>query len=561
MIQRSIDSLTASVFDVLIIGSGIYGATAAWDAATRGLSVALIDKGDFGGATSANSLKIIHGGLRYLQQLDINRMRESIRERRLMLQLAPHLVHPLLCIMPTYGHLMKGPEVMRIGLILNDLISYDRNRLSDPQKHIPPGKLIRRNEVFNLVPCICRDRINGGVAWTDAQMYNSDRMVISFVLSAVSAGAKAANYIKAERPLLTSGKLNGVQCRDLMTDEKFEIRSRMVLNMTGGWVDSLLNNLSQKSDRIKLSTAMNLIVNRALVEECAAGIQGRFEYLRPDNQKASGHRILFMTPWRNRTIVGTYHRPFEGSPDDLMVTEQDIENFLKEINSACPGDPIKRNEISLVHKGFLPMDGINPKTGDVMLSKHYQIIDHEKEDGLSGLISVVGVKYTTARDVSERAVNLVYRKLGRPMSANRTRSLRITGGDIDSFQDLLNDVNLNTPEGLDSRVMERLVRNYGTFYRRYVEPGNSNGSHELLSGSSEVLKTEVQTAVSQEMVCHLTDVILRRTDLGSAGYPGRTAVDAVADMMAEQLNWNKKMKKQEIDALHAYYLRMGALLD
>ena len=109
--------------------------------------------------------------------------------------------------------------------------------------------------------------------------------------------------------------------------------------------------------------------------------------------------------------------------------------------------------------------------------------------------------------------------------------------------------------------MERLVRNYGTFYRRYVESGTSNGSPELLSGSSEVLKTEVQMAVSQEMVCHLTDVILRRTDLGSAGYPGRTAVEAVADIMAEQLNWNEKIKKQEIDALHAYYLRMGASLD
>jgi glycerol-3-phosphate dehydrogenase len=561
MIQRSIASLTAAPFDVLIVGSGIYGAAAAWDAATRGLSVALIDKGDFGGATSANSLKIIHGGLRYLQQLDIKRMRESIRERRLMLQLAPHLVHPLLCIMPTYGHLMKGPEVMRIGLILNDLISYDRNRLGDSRKHIPPGKLISRNEVFNRVPCICRDQINGGVAWTDAQMYNSDRMVISFVLSAVSAGAKAANYVKAERFLTASGKLNSVQCRDLITDEKFEIRSRTVLNMTGGWIDSLLNSLGQKSGRIKLSTAMNLIVNRALVEECAAGVQGKFEYLRPDNQKVTGRRILFMTPWRNRTIIGTYHRPFEGSPDDLRVTEQDIDNFLKEINSACPGDPVRRDEISLVHKGFLPMDGISPKTGDVLLSKHYQIIDHEKADGISGLISVIGVKYTTARDVAERAVNMVYRKLRRPVSANRTRSLRITGGDIDSFQDLLKEAERHTPAEFNFRAMERLVRNYGTFYKRYIEYGNSNGSAELLAGSSEVLKSEVQIAISQEMVCHLTDVILRRTDLGSAGYPGRTAVEAVAGLMAEHLNWNKKIKKQEIDALNAYYLRMGASLN
>ena len=560
MIQRSVSSLSAAQFDVLVIGSGIYGATAAWDAATRGLSVALIDKGDFGGATSANSLKIIHGGLRYLQQLDIIRMRESIRERRVMLQMAPHLVHPLPCVMPTYGHLMKGPEVMQIGLILNDIISYDRNRLNDPQKHIPPGRLIKQDDLFKHVPCICRDGINGGVAWTDAQMYNSDRMVISFVLSAISAGAMAANYVKAERFLISSGKLRAVQCRDLISGKTFEISSRVVLNMTGGWTDSLLSSLNRKSSRIKLSTAMNLIVNRPLVGEYAAGVRGKFEYIRPDNQMTEGRRILFMTPWRGRTIIGTYHRPYDGSPDDLMVTEHEIETFLKEINSACSEDAVKRDEISLVHKGILPMDGIHPKTGDVLLSKHYRIFDHEKEDGLSGLISVVGVKYTTARDVSEKAVNQIYRKLGRPVSPNRTGSLRITGGDIDSFAKLLDEAIKNMPEGLDSRVMEHLVRNYGSLYRQYAEPDPSDGNADRVPGSSEVLKTEVKRAVSHEMACHLTDVILRRTDLGSAGYPGQIAVEAVAGMMAELLNWDEKRKKQEIDTLNAYYTRMGAAL-
>ena len=134
--KRDISELSSSTYDVLIIGGGIYGSTAAWDAATRGLSVALIDQGDFGGGTSANSLKTIHGGLRYLQQLDILRMRESIRERRLLLQMAPHIVHPISCVMPTYGHLMKGPEIMRIGLLLNDIISFDRNHLDLSLIHI-----------------------------------------------------------------------------------------------------------------------------------------------------------------------------------------------------------------------------------------------------------------------------------------------------------------------------------------------------------------------------------------------------------------------------------------
>lgn len=559
--KRKISDLSSQTFDLLIVGSGIYGATAAWDAATRGLSVALIDQGDFGGATSANSLKIVHGGLRYLQQMDVIRMRESIRERRLMLQTAPHLVHPLSCVMPTYGHMIKGPEVMRIGLLLNDIISYDRNRLDDPQKHLPMGKVLSRDALIQKAPGIERQGINGGVLWTDAQMFNSDRLITGFVQSAVSSGAVACNYVRAEAFIRTGNRIQGARCTDVLSGDAFEIRSKVLLNMTGGWTDELLSRSGSESRRVQLSTAMNIIVNRPLLSECAAGVRGRFEYQRPDGETYSGHRILFMTPWREYTVIGTYHRPYEGKPDDLKVTEEEVEGFLKEVNSAYPLDPVQREDVSLVHKGFLPMDGIHKNTGDVVLTKHYHIHDHEQEEQLKGLLSVVGVKYTTARDVSEKAVDRVYAKLGLKKERNRSRHLRIAGGDINRFEALLSEALKNHPKQYNTRVMDHLVKNYGSGYRQYVEPHLPDGQdNDLLPGSAEVLKSEITLAVRDEMAMRLTDVVLRRTDLGSGGYPGDDAVQAAASLMMPLRGWDTKTRDEEISRVQAHYRRMGAVL-
>ena len=196
--KRDIAALADREFDLVVVGAGVYGAATAWDASLRGLSVALIDKGDFGSGTSFNSLKTIHGGLRYLQHADFTRMRESVRERRNLMRIAPHLVHPLPFLVPTYrGSLLKTRTVMRAALFINDLVSWDRNELADRQKHLPAGKALTRDACLEMAPGIERDGLTGGVLWYDAQMYNSDRLTLSFVLSAAKEGAVVANYVEA----------------------------------------------------------------------------------------------------------------------------------------------------------------------------------------------------------------------------------------------------------------------------------------------------------------------------------------------------------------------------
>jgi len=555
-VKRDLSELSNGTYDLLIVGAGIYGAAAAWDAVLRGLSVVLIDKGDFGGATSSNSLKIVHGGLRYLQQLDLKRMRESIRERRTLMKIAPHLVHPLPCIMPTYGHLMKGKEIMRIAMWMNDLVSFDRNRLSDPEKRIPRGRIVSRDECLHLLPGFEKTNLNGGAVWYDAQMFNSERLLFSFVLSAYGAGARVANYVKTTDFIMTGRQVRGVKARDLLTGEELDIQAKIVLNTSGGWVDNLLSRLnsSPPRQRFLLSTAMNLIINRKLVSDYAAGVNAEFEYTRPNGKIYRGTRVLFATPWRGYTIVGTYHRPYIGEPDEMHVTEKEIHDFLKEINSAFPGYSIQREDVVFFHKGFLPMDGVNSKTGEVELTKHYRIYDHSSEDGVDGLISVLGVKYTTARDVAERAVDFVFKKLNRRNPGSTSHEKVLAGGEIGKFNEFLSEVRKENRDGLNNKIVRHLVYNYGSNYKHILEYRKENSEYgETLPGSSEVLKAEVVHAVREEMAQKLSDVVLRRTDLGSAAPPLHNTLESCALIMGKELGWDKKRIKKEIDEVKNIY--------
>ena len=548
--KRNCDALSDTTFDVVVVGAGIYGALCAWDAVLRGLSVALIDKGDFGGATSSNSLKIVHGGLRYLQQLDIPRFRESVRERCIWMRIAPHLVHPLPCVMPTYGHLMKGKEVMRIGLLLNDVLGFDRNRLDDREKIIPNGKVIGKKECLRLTPFVDGKRVTGGAFWIDAQMADSERLLLSVVLSAAGRGAQAANHVQAKEFLVRNGRVEGVRAEDRLSGKSLDIRGRVVLNTVGGWTDELLGSGGIAGSGKALSTAMNLVLSRNILPECAAGVYGDFEYPLPKGGSHQGRRVLFMTPWRNRTIVGTFHRAYPGKPDDLGVREQEIEECLKEITAAAPGEKIRREDVVFVHKGFLPMDGIHGKTGEVILTKHYRIIDHARQGGPKGLISVIGVKYTTSRDVARRAVDRVLLALEKSPARCETHSLPLAGGAVPDFKGYLDDALGRWSSRYSPEIVRRLVIRYGSDLPSLLALAEKQPDlGKTVPGSKEVLYAELEQAIRSEMAVTLSDLVFRRTDLGSAGTPARDTIEACGRFMAKSSGWSEARLKTEIAEL------------
>ncbi|HEX7972826.1 MAG TPA: FAD-dependent oxidoreductase, partial [Anaerolineales bacterium] len=241
--NRNLQFLASQPYDLIIVGGGFFGICAAWDAVQRGLSVALIEQGDWSAATSANHFRMIHGGIRYLQHGDVYRVRESSYERSALLRVAPHLVHPLPIVIPTYGHGMKGKEILSAGMALYDLITLDRNRgIPDPKRHIPPGRAVSRQEILSLYPDIPSQGLTGAAIFHDGQTYNPARLGLAFLKSAVEAGAQAANYLEAVEFLRQGDRVVGVKAWDRLGNQEVTIRGRMVLNTAGPWAPALLRD-------------------------------------------------------------------------------------------------------------------------------------------------------------------------------------------------------------------------------------------------------------------------------------------------------------------------------
>lgn len=554
--RRDLNELNKHVYDVVIIGAGIYGVNAAWDASLRGMKVALIDKGDFGCATSSNSLKTIHGGIRYLQNLDFKRMRESIHERMIMMKIAPNLVYPLRIVMPTYSYKMKSRPAMMAATMMNDIVGFDRNQLDDPAKYMPKSFTVSKKEVQDYIPFYTKYNLNGAAIWYDCQCYNTERLLLSFVISAAERGAQVANYVKAVGFLKDGNKVTGIKAEDSLTGEKFDIQAKMVINNSGPWVDNVLMNLNGKlpDQKFKLSTAMNIIVNRKLMDN-AAGLSGPYKYVREDGSEYNAYRILFFSPWRDYTIIGTNHLVYNGKQEEFKVTEAEIQDFLAAVNQAYPGVDIKREEISFFHGGFLPMVQQHPETGEVGLEKHYKIFDHKPDFGVDGLISVVGVKYTTARDVAQKTIDLVYKKMRTKAPKCQTEEIPLHGGNIERINEFVDNAVKSKPYGLDEKVMEHLSFNYGSAYNDILRYGEMDKKWvELLPNSKEVLKAEVLHAVREEMAQKLSDVVLRRTDLGTAINPGEAILKQTVQIMAAEFGWNDGRMKQEVEEVKKIYV-------
>jgi glycerol-3-phosphate dehydrogenase len=477
-VKRDLGALANREHDLLVVGGGIHGAAAAWDAADRGLSVALVEAEDFGSGTSWNSLKTIHGGLRYLQTLDLRRMRESIRERRTLLNIAPEIVRPLPFVVPTYGHGLKGREALAMALRLNDLVSVDRNKGLPPEQCIPPGGMLSRAEALELFPGLPQAGLNGAARWTDAQVESSERLTVGFVRAAADAGAAVANHLAVEGFLRSDSRVAGVRCRDHVGGGLVDMRARLVLNAAGPGMDAVLRLAGIAEARTPLLRAVNLVFRRNFVGSCALGA-------------SSEGRFLFLVPWRGRSMVGTAYWPAASAADD------DVPSFLEEARRAYPWAHIESGDMTLVHRGLVP-----GRPGAGGLVTRHRLIDHERDDGVPGLISAQGVKYTTARGVAQEAVDLALLRLDRRGGPCRTASSRLS----------------------------------------HARP---------LEGS---LEARARIAAHDEMALTLSDAILRRLDLGTAGPPEAAEADVVEAVLAAEHGWDPERRVAERSALEATYV-------
>ena len=526
----------------------MFGICAAWDAVLRGLSVALIEQKDFASGSSANSYKIVHGGIRYLQHLDWVRIRSSCKERSALLRVAPHLVQPLPIVIPTYGHGKQGKELLSTGMFVYDLATYDRNvGIGDPARHIPPCRAMSRQEVLDLFPDLDTHGLTGAMIFCDGQMYNPPRLALSFLRSAVAEGAQAANYVEALNFLRSDNQVKGVWAQDKLTEDTFEIRARVVLNAAGPWAEWLLGKQfkTHATHKGTYSRDACFVIPRRITKKYALAVSGQTKD--PDAVLSREARHLFVVPWRNYTLIGVWHVVYPGHPDTVTVTDQDLETFVDEINWAYPSLNLRMDEVSMWNAGLVPFGENQPGTQDLSYGKRSLIIDHAKQDQVNGLVTLIGVRYTMAREDSAKAIDLVSQKLGKQRPRPATDKIPVYGGKIDNFERLVQTAIQKDSYGLSPEVIRALVHNYGSEYVNVLQYIDQNPKWAKTFENSKVLKAEVIHAVHQEMAFKLGDVIFRRTDLATGGSPGENSLRDCAELMASELGWAREQVDKEMN--------------
>ncbi|MDB4308075.1 glycerol-3-phosphate dehydrogenase/oxidase [Gammaproteobacteria bacterium] len=519
--QRDLASLASTRFDLLVIGGGIYGACIARDAAYRGLNVALVERGDFGHATSHNSLRLIHGGLRYLQHLDIRRVRQSVCEQNFWLRAAPHIVRPLRFMMPTFGYGTRGPGALWSATKLHAMIAFDRNRGVATSNRRPAGGLLSRQALLDFIPGLDTEDINAGAYWYDAQILDPDRLILEVLRDAANGGATIANYVEVTGFLKQGNKIIGVRALDRIAKSEVEIASRITVCAGGPWIHQLgrkaIGKDTKDIDR-PMTRGMNLIT-RPLGPKVAFGVRSARS---SDAILGKSRRMYFATPLPRCSVIGTSHFPYKGRPDDCVFTENEVLAFLDEFNAAYPAANLKPDDVYYWHGGLTPADE-DSDSDEIKRSRQAEIIDHGLEDDTEGFISVIGVKYTTARLVAEKAVDLIYQKKGVRPPPCTTKFSALPGAKTDK--------------------LHPLFPTYGKF------------ADDLAALYPEHTANSVQAtfvacctyALRSEMAIKLEDLVLRRTNLAREGRLSNRLFEQAADLMATTFNWSNAHKQTEID--------------
>lgn len=436
-IKRDVAGTANSVFDLVIVGGGIYGTMLALEAGRRGKRALLLEKDDFGGATSLNHLRTVHGGLRYLQSLDLPRYFESVPERRWFLANFPALVLVLPCLMPLYGRGLKRASIMRAALLLNDCLGLTRNAgVAGPQR-LPPGKVVGKRFLRNAFPQVDRKDLQGGALWYDAAMPEHQRLLMELLRWACDLGATALNYVQGESLLLQHGnKVGGVLARDRQSGQSLEFRAPIVINAAGPWCRQVAQNFDRDYPQLLRSRLLlfNILFKRKALSAYALALvpPGR-----PDH-------TYFVHNWKGRLLAGTAEIPVAAEDENPAPRPEDIAAFVADMNDAVPELLLTEKDIEHVYAGILPA------TATGRLSGREVILDHGLHGGPPGLFSVSGVKYTTSRLVAEKTMKKVFpgckaKKTSPPAAANSGRGFfpyewQATGSDdLDGLKPLIEE--------------------------------------------------------------------------------------------------------------------------
>ncbi len=535
--NRNMAALGETTFDVVVIGGGINGAATAREAALRGLKVALVDAHDFAGATSSRSSKLIHGGLRYLDQFEFRLVHEARRERRLLRQLAPHLAQPVPFLLPIYQGDPYSPLKIRLGLSIYDLLG----NLGSADRHqaLSPDELLRR------VPTLQAEGLRAGALYHDS-LTDDARLTVENIVDAADHGAMIANYAAVRGFTLNTHKANGgpivttAELEDRQTGKRHEISSRFWVNATGPWVDRVRAFLPgyDGSKTVRLTKGTHIVVPPV------AGEFAMFAAILP------GKRIFVMMPWHRHALLGTTDTDYDADPAQVLPDREDVEYLLCALNRVLR-KPLQTSDVVGSFAGLRAL-ALQPGASPSENTREYRF---HQDPWAENLVTVCGGKLTTARSLGEKLVDQVVASLpGRSpaqWAEHPTRKAPLPGGHTDDFDAYSKDAAADAVRLFDvpQAAAERIVRTYGTRWQQVLEPIRSDRKLAgPLPGGAECLGAEVVFAIENEMALEIEDFLLRRSGLNwYAARALREAVPQVAQIFADRLGWDTARRESSIN--------------
>ncbi len=524
--QRSADleRVAHETFDLVVIGGGVVGAGTALDAATRGLSVALIEQRDWASGTSSRSSKLIHGGLRYLEKLDFGLVREALREQTLLLdRLCPHLVRPVPFLFPL-SHPVWERAYIGAGTLLYDVLA--------GRRALPRHRHLSRRGVLRRFPGLRGDRLVGGIQYWDAQVDDA-RHTMTLVRTARVYGAATLSSVRAEGFLLSGARVSGVRARCLETGRVLEIQGRQVVNATGVWTDSVQAHAGRGRIHVRASKGIHLVVPRDRIHG-DSGLIMRTE-----------KSVLFVIPWNDHWIVGTTDTDWNLDLAHPAASRRDIDYLLERVNGVL-AQPLRHEDIEGVYAGLRPLlQGDSAATSQ--LSR-----EHAVSQSVSGLITVAGGKYTTYRVMAKDVVDVAARGLEQKVPECCTDRVPLVGAS-GFFAHWNRREALAAESGLHVHVIERMLGRYGTRIHELLELIVEHPElGQPLEGAPAHLAAEIHYAVSHEGALHLDDVLTRRTRISIETFDrGVRAARPVAKLMGDVLGWDDATVAREIEHYEA----------
>lgn len=522
------------VFDLIVIGAGINGAGIARDAAARGLRVALVEKEDIGSGTSSWSGRLIHGGLRYLEQGDVALVRESLRERELLFRLAPHLVKPVPLMMPFYRHNSRSSWMIRLGMITYDVLSFDKSTVNH--------RTLSREQTIERFPNINTDGLLGAAIFMDGQVVWSERLCVEVALAAHSDGARIYTHAKVDGFLESEGAVTGILFTDVLTGERHALKARIVVNAAGPWVDAVLDGpKTGEKRRIGGAKGSHLIVDPF------PGAPSDVVYY----ESRSDGRLVLIIPWGERYLIGTTDKKFDADPDTAMADTSEVEYLLGEVNSLIPEAGLTQEHILYTYSGVRPLPYV-PEKSEWKVPRSHVIHDHAPQR--RGLLSIIGGKLTTYRSLAEETVDAVFQRLGKKAPRCRTAQTLFPGARVADWEAYRRDIAAMTaaaPETLD-----RLVAVYGSRAADILALGRTDP--ELLAPfdpETGAIGAELVFAFRNEFCRTLTDALIRRIMVGLNSTCGRAVLERAADILARHEGWSDERRAAEIAGYTRYIAR------